>query len=74
MDNTELLNLVESVLKKRKLMLTIQEFAAVTGYPYKRVWQACREGLLEYQQKCVGGRIHIDYREMKKILDGEVII
>lgn len=74
MNTTELLDIVERVAGKRKLTLTVQEVADITGYPYVRVWQACRAGKLEHQQSCAGGKIRIDCREIRKIIDGRVIL
>lgn len=74
MNTTELLDIIENITGKRKLTLTVQEFADITGYPYIRVWKACRAGKLQYQQNSVGGKIRIDYREIQKIIDGKVLL
>lgn len=74
MDITELCDVVKAATGKRKVTLTIAEFAEVTGYSYGRIWQACRGGRLMHAQDCVGGRINIHIRELGRVMDGEVIL
>lgn len=74
MNITELLNIVEATTGKRKVTLTIAEFADIAGYSYGRIWQACHGGKLMHVQNCVGGRIKIHIRELGRVMDGKVTL
>ena len=72
MEPTHILRLIEECTGQKKLRLTVQEFADITGSTYQQVYKACRAGQLKHTQGGVKGRIRIDFREVGRVLEGQV--
>ena len=72
MEPTQILDLIEACIGKRKIALSPEEFAKVTGRSYITIYRAVRAGHLKHTQNGFKGRIKIDFREVGRILDGKV--
>ncbi|PRQ10606.1 hypothetical protein C1Y63_10450 [Corynebacterium sp. 13CS0277] len=59
------------ILGQPKLMLTLQEFATVTGLPYSRVWEEAATGRLPTEQRERGGKYRVHYTQVAKFLGPE---
>lgn len=60
----DLMDDIEAVLGERKRMLTIDEFAALSGRNRQTVWQWCASDKLPATQTVRGGRYLINYRQL----------
>lgn len=60
----DLMDDIEAVLGERKRMLTIDEFATLSGRNRQTVWQWCASEKLPATQTVRGGRYLINYRQL----------